>query len=476
MSVRRANSAYYLRASACVKLTHQSSWGRVGNCGIRLFAALKRRLITEEGSAKLVHIWAFEKLMIARARAPPGLPAGGSFCDVSDLYQRCRGAPEARHFLMLSIAARCHRLVAASGVSPGTVCCYRPGTVCCYRPVYSSARPTSLNWVALSPCSTAALASEYTPLPTCRRRRRLAVAEPRLPRDRAARFLAVFASSTEDAAAATAEGGAAEVVPIKPPEEWDLAGLKAEALRQAERAKKKVGKAATQLRQAREEIGVLMDQKDASLDDLEACPDVVTIESHVDELRVRALALNNLNDALRAVKSKADPEFPRLVAVAIQLNICDTPPLKAPRGPKKPKGEPTKPRVPYFTYTSDDGIDIRVGRRSEDNDELSCNPEHRDNADWWMHAAGCPGSHVVIRFTGPDLPRETLADAAALTVTNSKAAQSGKTGVTLVRCRQVSKPKGAKAGLVQLSGDIRSLTVNVKNETERLTRLGVTKR
>jgi len=35
--------------------------------------------------------------------------------------------------------------------------------------------------------------------------------------------------------------------------------------------------------------------------------------------------------------------------------------------------------------------------------------------------AGCPGSHVVIRFTGSDLPRETLVDAAALTVKNSKA-------------------------------------------------------
>ena len=92
-----------------------------------------------------------------------------------------------------------------------------------------------------------------------------------------------------------------------------------------------------------------------------------------------------------------------------------------------------------------------------------------------MHAAGCPGSHVVIRFTEPDVPRETLMDAAMLSVKNSKASQGGKAKVSLVRCRQVSKPRGAKAGLVHLSGDVKSITVNVKNELERLLRLEGTK-
>ena len=92
-----------------------------------------------------------------------------------------------------------------------------------------------------------------------------------------------------------------------------------------------------------------------------------------------------------------------------------------------------------------------------------------------MHAAGCPGSHVVIRFTEPDVPHETLMDAAMLSVKNSKASQGGKAKVSLVRCRQVSKPRGAKAGLVHLSGDVKSITVNVKNEMERLLRLEGTK-
>ena len=55
-----------------------------------------------------------------------------------------------------------------------------------------------------------------------------------------------------------------------------------------------------------------------------------------------------------------------------------------------------------------DDVEIRVGRKSTDNDELSCDPAHRDDADWWMHASGCPGSHVVIRFTGNAPPADTV--------------------------------------------------------------------
>ena len=68
-----------------------------------------------------------------------------------------------------------------------------------------------------------------------------------------------------------------------------------------------------------------------------------------------------------------------------RLGITDQPPLKPDPGPKKPKGPKTvAPRKPYNTYMSAEGIEIRVGRSSSDNDELSINPEHRDGSDWWM--------------------------------------------------------------------------------------------
>ena len=47
--------------------------------------------------------------------------------------------------------------------------------------------------------------------------------------------------------------------------------------------------------------------------------------------------------------------------------------------------------------------------------------------------------------------------------------------MSLCRCRQVSKPRGAKAGLVHLSGDVRTLKSDIAAEGARLERLEATK-
>lgn len=76
-------------------------------------------------------------------------------------------------------------------------------------------------------------------------------------------------------------------------------------------------------------------------------------------------------------------------------------------GPKKVKGKPLPPRKPYHIYTGLDGLEIRVGRGASDNDELSCNPEHRDGADWWMHVAGCAGSCSTLTLIPTLTPTRT---------------------------------------------------------------------
>ena len=114
-----------------------------------------------------------------------------------------------------------------------------------------------------------------------------------------------------------------------------------------------------------------------------------------------------------------------------------------------------------------------MGKQAQDNDELSCNPKYRDGADWWMHASGCPGSHVVIRSHDENLNDEVVQDAAALAARQSKC--SGSTiKVSLTRCRHVSKPNGAKPGLVQLSGSIKTISVDMKLAQKRLSRLDST--
>ena len=65
-----------------------------------------------------------------------------------------------------------------------------------------------------------------------------------------------------------------------------------------------------------------------------------------------------------------------------------------------------------FHYVSSDGYDIYVGKNNYQNDELTF--RFASGNDWWFHAKGMPGSHVVVKSRGDELPDSTFEDAARL--------------------------------------------------------------
>jgi predicted ribosome quality control (RQC) complex YloA/Tae2 family protein len=100
--------------------------------------------------------------------------------------------------------------------------------------------------------------------------------------------------------------------------------------------------------------------------------------------------------------------------------------------------------------TSPDGWTILVGRTGPDNDRLTFKiaaPE-----DFWLHAAGVPGAHVVIR--NPDRlgtpPSATMALAAGLAVWFSDARSQGTAEVQWTRRKNVKRARGGRSGLVVL--------------------------
>jgi predicted ribosome quality control (RQC) complex YloA/Tae2 family protein len=101
-------------------------------------------------------------------------------------------------------------------------------------------------------------------------------------------------------------------------------------------------------------------------------------------------------------------------------------------------------------FTSPDGMEILVGRTARDNDALTFRVA--SPRDFWLHVAGCPGSHVIVR--NPEglstLPRDTLRYAAVLAARHSKAREGGQVSVHLAQVKDVSKPKGAPPGQVSL--------------------------
>ncbi len=255
------------------------------------------------------------------------------------------------------------------------------------------------------------------------------------------------------------------------PPSINLKSLKSEVTRQYLRSIKKFGKVSERV-QRQTSSG----SKEPSEESKDIEKTDQTLLNEYEDLKNRVDKLKRLEESLSGVKSIDDSIFLSILPVIRELNLTDAPRSIPERGPKKEKvkGPPPAPRKPYNVYESKDGITIYVGRRAEDNDELSCNPEHRAPDEWWLHVSGYAGSHVVIKCNEEALPtlyRETVLDAAVLAAVNSKAANCGRVTVSLTRCRNVSKPKGVPAGLVHLSGDIRSVTFDLRVESKRLERL-----
>ncbi|MBD3219599.1 DUF814 domain-containing protein [bacterium] len=113
--------------------------------------------------------------------------------------------------------------------------------------------------------------------------------------------------------------------------------------------------------------------------------------------------------------------------------------------------DPRDPRaqVKLYEYTLPGGWEVLAGRASRDNDVLSLKIA-RPN-DWWFHVRGMPGSHVVLRVpSGQEPDRETVQAAAAIAAWHCKKRDARQVPVTATRARNVSKPRGAPAGTVEV--------------------------
>lgn len=121
------------------------------------------------------------------------------------------------------------------------------------------------------------------------------------------------------------------------------------------------------------------------------------------------------------------------------------------------------PALPYRTYRTSGGLEVRVGRSSRANDQLTLH--HSSPNDIWLHARDVGGAHVVLRWANAteNPPRQDLIEAAVLAAQHSKARHSRTVPVDWTRRKYVRKPRHAPAGQVWLE---RAETVFVQMEEE----------
>lgn len=136
-----------------------------------------------------------------------------------------------------------------------------------------------------------------------------------------------------------------------------------------------------------------------------------------------------------------------------QLGIDETKSATTgPKSPTTPAPKRTAPDVPAkfvpWRFRSKEGWDVLIGRSSEANDHLTLHMARPE--DYWFHAHGCPGSHVVLRRgKGANEPsKATLEEVASWAAFHSKARTAGKVPVIYTQKKYVRKPRGTKAGTV----------------------------
>lgn len=99
-----------------------------------------------------------------------------------------------------------------------------------------------------------------------------------------------------------------------------------------------------------------------------------------------------------------------------------------------------------FHYLSSDGFHIYVGKNNYQNEELTF--KFAGGSDWWFHAKGIPGSHVIVKAEGKELPDRVFEEAGALAAYYSKGRENEKVEIDYVQRRALKKVPGAAPGFV----------------------------
>ncbi len=154
----------------------------------------------------------------------------------------------------------------------------------------------------------------------------------------------------------------------------------------------------------------------------------------IEETRNEILHLESISTSLDIAVSEED-------LTQIKEELVEYGYIKKRSGGKKEKIK-SKP----FHYLSSDGYHIYVGKNNYQNEELTF--KFANGGDWWFHAKGIPGSHVIVKTEGDELPDRVFEEAGRLAAYYSKARGTEKVEIDYLQRKNVKKPNGSKPGFV----------------------------
>ncbi len=126
----------------------------------------------------------------------------------------------------------------------------------------------------------------------------------------------------------------------------------------------------------------------------------------------------------------------------IRQEMSDFGYIKHKAGTGKKRSQAAKP----LHFISSDGFDMYVGKNNYQNEEVTF--KIASGSDWWFHANDLPGSHVIVKGNGRELPDRTFEEAGRLAAFFSKAKTSPKVEIDYTLRKNLRKPTGGRPGFV----------------------------
>lgn len=162
------------------------------------------------------------------------------------------------------------------------------------------------------------------------------------------------------------------------------------------------------------------------------------LENRKKLLQQHLIKLGALHDSVTACHSLSELDKVRVQLVKLGLH---KPPVKTKARKKKPE------KKQFRQFQIQEGWTVLVGRNNLENDLLTFKTAQPE--DLWFHAAGLPGSHVVLRReqkkSQPSI--NAILETAGIAAYFSKGRNSKKLEVIYTQAKYVRKPQKAKPGL-----------------------------
>lgn len=159
------------------------------------------------------------------------------------------------------------------------------------------------------------------------------------------------------------------------------------------------------------------------------------LSQYITETQYKIRHLESIAASLDIAENDADLS-------AIKEELCDYGFIKKHAGKKKNRQEKSIP----LHFTDPNGFHIYVGKNNYQNDTLTF--KFASGSDWWFHTKGIPGSHVIVKSQGQDLPDDTFEYAASIAAYYSGARDNDKVEIDYLQKKNIKKPNGSAPGFV----------------------------